>query len=94
MSIGLSSIAQFSMKQKTPVSNRRRAINVARGATPLRLNPLIKNPVGDATGTMSQPHSIRARRKICDALYPDNGGDSGAGYSIATSYRGTFTLQL
>ena len=73
------------MKQKTPVSDWRRALNIARGATPLRLCPGIKNPAGDATGTVSQPHSIRARRTVRDALYPDNGGDSGAGYSVFSS---------
>ena len=32
-------------------------------------------------GRKSQPHLIRARQFIRDALCPDNGGDSGASYS-------------
>jgi hypothetical protein len=52
---------------------------------------LKKKPVGDATGVMSQPHSLQARRFTRDALGLDNGGGSGSGYSAHIE---PFTLQL
>ncbi len=70
---------------------------ITRGATPLRLSSENKKPVCDATGNVSQPHSNRARRTFCDALCPDNGGDSGPGYSAPfkpSSEELPFTLQL
>lgn len=70
---------------------------ITRGATPLRLSSGKKKPACDATGNVSQPHSIRTRRIACDALCHDNGGYSGPGYSA--SFKPSleelpFTLQL
>jgi len=54
---------------------------IARGATPLRELSDKKNPSVMRRGWESQPHSTRARRWDRDALYLDNGGVSGTGYS-------------
>ena len=52
-------------------------------AVPLHLGWVLKreSPSVMRRGRKSQPHLIRARQCACDALCPDNGGDSGARYS-------------
>ena len=52
-------------------------------AVPLHLGWVLKSesPSVMRQGKYSQPHSIRARQCACDALCPDNGGDSGESYS-------------
>jgi hypothetical protein len=56
-----------------------------RGTTPFRLtNQPIKKPVGAATGRKSQPHLIGYDLGKVYTLGLDNGGYSGAGYSVCS----------
>ena len=55
-----------------------------RGTTPIKLAKALdkKIPADDATGTQSQPHSLRYGPHGADDIFcPDNGGSSGTGYS-------------
>ena len=72
---------RISLRKKRPSPFGDERLNAP--AVPLHLGWFLKRepPSVMRRGRKSQPHLIRARQFIRDALCPDNGGDSGASYS-------------